>query len=166
LLDIEKIKSGMLNIQPETLQAREILEAAIEESSGFAAEMGVSLKLRPGNASVKADPQMLPRIIANLLSNAIKFSPPGGTVTLQARTSGNSVIFSVEDQGPGLSPEDQNQIFERFQQVGNQTARTRGGSGLGLTICKEMVEIHGGKIWVESSKGEGSTFLFTMPRTS
>lgn len=166
LLDIEKNKSGMLNNKPETLQAREILEAAIEESSGFAAEMGVSLKLRPGNASVKADPQMLPRIIANLLSNAIKFSPPGGTVTLQARTSGNSVIFSVEDQGPGLSPEDQNQIFERFQQVGNQTARTRGGSGLGLTICKEMVEIHGGKIWVESSKGEGSTFLFTIPRTS
>ena len=87
-------------------------------------------------------------------------------MTLQARTSGNSIIFSVEDQGPGLSPEEQNQIFERFQQVGNQTARTRGGSGLGLTICKEMVEIHGGKIWVESSKGEGSTFLFTMPRTS
>ncbi len=146
------------------VSAREVLEAAAEEATSFAAEMGVSLKVKPTKSVVRADEEMLQRVISNLVSNAIKFSASGGTVTLGAHNSGQTVSFSVTDERSGIEPEMLKSVFDRFQQARNQTSRSRGGSGLGLTICKEIVQLHGGKIWVESTLGEGSQFFFEMPK--
>ncbi|HND04320.1 MAG TPA: ATP-binding protein [Candidatus Obscuribacter sp.] len=164
LLDIEKIKSGKMEMNLSNVSAREVLEAAAEEATSFAAEMGVSLKVKPTKSVVRADEEMLQRVISNLVSNAIKFSASGGTVTLGAHNSGQTVTFSVTDEGAGIEPAMLKNVFDRFQQARNQTSRSRGGSGLGLTICKEIVQLHGGKIWVESTLGEGSQFFFEMPK--
>ncbi len=99
----------------------------------------------------------------NLLSNAVKFTPEGGRVSVKAVPADASVEISVSDTGIGIAPEDQDAIFEEFRQVGSDDDRKREGTGLGLTLAKKFVEMHGGRIWVESQAGKGSTFTFTLP---
>jgi signal transduction histidine kinase len=102
--------------------------------------------------------------LTNLLSNAIKFSTTDGTVWLTAEGKANTeVLFSVRDQGQGIPSDKLESIFERFQQVDSSDSRRKGGTGLGLTICRKIIEQHEGKIWAESTLGEGSTFSFTLP---
>jgi PAS domain S-box-containing protein len=163
LLDIEKVKSGMMEVNRESISLQKMFESSVEQSVGFAHELGVSLKFEPTDAIVEADEQMLLRILANLVSNAVKFSPKGGTVKLSAKINNETVTVTVEDQGAGLPPDMLESVFDRFQQAPNQTARTRGGSGLGLAICKALVELHGGKIWAESELNQGTRFRFEMP---
>lgn len=164
LIDIEKIKSGMMTINPSQISAKDMFDNVIEESTAYANEMGVSLKVRPTKSIVTADEEMLQRVLTNLVANAIKFTPEGGVVTLSAHNSATTVTFSVSDQGPGLPPDMLKKVFDRFQQAPNQTARTKGGSGLGLTICQAIVHLHKGQIWAESAEGEGSQFFFTLPK--
>ncbi|MBP6348341.1 MAG: PAS domain-containing sensor histidine kinase [Candidatus Obscuribacter sp.] len=164
LIDIEKIKSGNMQTNPKTIAVKDVFENVIEETAPYASEMKVVVKYKPTKSIVIADEEMLYRVVTNLVSNAIKFTPHNGTVTLSARNSGNTVTFSVADQGPGLEPHMLTKVFDRFQQAANQTAKSRGGSGLGLTICKAIVHLHQGKIWVESVVGEGSEFFFTIPK--
>lgn len=164
LIDIEKIKSGMMTINPSQISAKEMFDNVIEESTAYANEMGVSLKVRPTKSMVTADEEMLQRVLNNLVANAIKFTPEGGAVTLSAHNSATTVTFSVSDEGPGLPPDMLKKVFDRFQQAPNQTARTKGGSGLGLTICQAIVHLHKGQIWAESAEGEGSQFFFTLPK--
>jgi signal transduction histidine kinase len=110
---------------------------------------------------IEADQDRVTRVLANLIANAIKFSPQGGTVRVAAKREGNWVYTAVDDQGPGIPPEQLKRIFERFRQVGSETAG-KGGSGLGLTICQAIVELHGGKIWVENRAAGGSRFIFSL----
>src|SRR5262249_15704174 len=102
-------------------------------------------------------------ILLNLLSNAVKFTPEGGRIGIKARQVDGSVEISVSDTGIGISPEDQAKIFEEFRQVGSDYANKTEGTGLGLTLAKKFVELHGGRIWVESEVGKGSRFIFTLP---
>ncbi|MBS1990608.1 MAG: PAS domain-containing protein [Cyanobacteria bacterium SZAS LIN-3] len=164
LIDIEKIKSGMMAINLQPVSAAEIFEQVMEESAALATETGVLLKIKPTKSVVMADRQMLHRVLINLVSNAIKFTPKGGSITLSAHNSGTTVTFSVRDEGSGIPPEMLKKVFDRFQQAANQTSRSRGGSGLGLTICQAIVHLHRGQIWVESTEGEGSQFFFTLPK--
>lgn len=163
LLDIEKVKSGMMELNRERISLQKVFESTVEQSAGYAHELGVSLRFEATNTMVNADEQMLLRILANLVSNAIKFSPKGGTVKLSVKSNNEVVTVTVEDQGVGLPPDMLDSVFDRFQQAPNQTSRTRGGSGLGLAICKALVELHGGKIWAESQLNQGTQFRFELP---
>jgi signal transduction histidine kinase len=109
------------------------------------------------------DERKLKQILLNLLSNAIKFTPEGGTVTLSARLDGEMIHVAVRDTGVGISPQDQKVIFDEFRQVGTDYARKVEGTGLGLTLTRRFVELHGGEIDVESTPGEGSEFRIVLP---
>jgi signal transduction histidine kinase len=101
-------------------------------------------------------------VLLNLLSNAIKFTPEGGRIDVEARFRDATMEISVTDTGIGIGPEDQEAVFEEFRQVGRSDKRAE-GTGLGLTLCRKFVELHGGRIWVKSEVGHGSTFTFTIP---
>jgi signal transduction histidine kinase len=109
------------------------------------------------------DERKIKQILLNLLSNAVKFTPEGGRIRVEARLGDQSAIISVSDTGIGIAQEDQEAIFEEFRQAGGSYAHKREGTGLGLTLTRRFVEMHGGKIWVESELGKGSTFTFTLP---
>ncbi|MBA4074402.1 MAG: hypothetical protein C0508_05115 [Cyanobacteria bacterium PR.023] len=161
LLDIEKIKSGMMQLEIDAVSLNRCFSNCQAASLGLAEEMSVKLDFEPTDITVAADEQRLDRVLSNLVANALKYSPKGGTVKVTAIQQRNSVAVKVEDQGPGIPPDMLEAVFERFQQVGG-SSKSKGGSGLGLTICKAIVEMHGGKIWVES-RGQGSSFIFTLP---
>jgi signal transduction histidine kinase len=109
------------------------------------------------------DERKIKQILLNLLSNAVKFTPEGGRIDLKARQVDGSVEISVSDTGIGIAPDDQATIFEEFRQVGGDHAHKKEGTGLGLTLAKKFVELHAGRIWVESEVGKGSRFIFTLP---
>ena len=112
--------------------------------------------------AVRADERKIRQVVLNLLSNAIKFTPEGGRIEVRAVPVDGSVEVSVSDTGVGIAPEDQEAVFEEFRQVGTAAKKVE-GTGLGLTLCRKFVELHGGKIWVKSQVGVGSTFTFTLP---
>jgi signal transduction histidine kinase len=109
------------------------------------------------------DERKVKQVLVNLLANAVKFTPEGGCIKVEARLGDSAVITSVTDTGVGIAREDHEAIFEEFRQVGSNYAQKREGTGLGLSLTRKFVEMHGGKIWVESELGKGSTFTFTLP---
>jgi signal transduction histidine kinase len=111
---------------------------------------------------IQADERKIRQVLLNLLSNAIKFTPEGGRIEVAAKPIAGSVEVSVTDTGVGIAPEDQEAIFEEFQQVGTAAKKVE-GTGLGLALSRKFIELHGGRIWVKSSVGAGSTFAFTVP---
>ena len=115
-----------------------------------------------GLGEVRADERKIRQVVLNLLSNAIKFTPEGGRIELRAVPVDGSVEVSVSDTGVGIAPEDQEAVFEEFRQVGTAEKKAE-GTGLGLTLCRKFVELHGGRIRVQSEVGRGSTFTFTIP---
>lgn len=167
LLDISKMEDGSLTLDFGNLNPERLVEGAVRQVAPLANERSLSLTsdLVPGVPTLLADEDKLRRTLANLLGNAIKFTPPGGTVTVSARPGGNEavVLFSVTDTGEGIPREAFQKIFEKFGQVESRKAGRRNSTGLGLTFCKMAVEAHGGRIWVESELGKGSTFTFTVP---
>jgi len=129
---------------------------------------GVSLnrEIDMGLGHFVGDERKVKQILLNLLSNAVKFTLDGGRIEIKALSVDGSVEISVSDTGIGIAPEDQATIFEEFRQVGPGYAQKGEGTGLGLTLAKKFVEMHGGRIWVESEVGKGSTFTFTLPEKS
>ena len=111
---------------------------------------------------MSGDERRLRQVVFNLLSNAVKFTPSGGSITVAAARVADVVQVSVSDTGPGIAPEDQERIFEEFQQT-DVGVQQREGTGLGLALSRRLVELHGGKLWVESELGHGSRFVFTLP---
>src|SRR5581483_10098106 len=114
--------------------------------------------------TVVADRERIEEVLQNLLDNAVKYSPWLAHLTVSCRITGDEVIVSVSDAGMGISLRDQEQIFDRFQRAGDAHSRSAPGAGLGLYICRAIVEAHGGRIWVESTLRQGSTFSFSLPR--
>jgi signal transduction histidine kinase len=113
-----------------------------------------------------ADQRKVKQILLNLLSNAVKFTPDGGRVDISARREQDVVVIAVRDTGVGIAPDDQQAVFEEFRQVGRSYTNKHEGTGLGLALTRRFVELHGGRIWVESEPGKGSTFTFTLPLKS
>ena len=109
------------------------------------------------------DAKRVEQVLRNLLDNAIKYSPEGGTIAVQAYRDDVKIMLAVSDEGIGIPAEEWERIFERFHRVENEITRRMRGAGLGLAVCKGIVEAHGGRIWVESQPGAGSTFCFTLP---
>jgi signal transduction histidine kinase len=144
----------MLEIVQTTFTAVESL--ATEKQ--LALNISVPPKMPPG----KGDPQRLTQVFLNLVGNAIKFTD-SGEVGIQVTVADRAFTVAIADTGPGVALDDQQKIFEEFQQADNSSTRKQGGTGLGLAISKRVIEMHGGRMWVESSLGKGSTFWFTLP---
>ena len=164
VLDLSKVEAGQVELEVTTFSLREALERGVVMVRQPATTQGVrlALELAPGVDLVEGDERRLRQVIFNLLSNAVKFTPEGGIIVVASAQVDGEVQVSVTDTGPGIAPEDKDRIFEEFQQteVGLQQ---REGTGLGLALSKSFVELHGGRIWVESEPGHGSRFVFTLP---
>jgi signal transduction histidine kinase len=164
VLDLSKVEAGQVELELAELSLREALERGIVMVREPASRNGVrlSLELAPDVDIIRGDERRLRQVIFNLLSNAVKFTPPDGQVTVATTRVGDDVHVSVTDTGPGIAADDQERIFEEFQQT-DVGVEQREGTGLGLALSKRLVELHGGRIWVESELGQGSRFVFTLP---
>ena len=165
LLDLSRMESGRYHIQRQAVRPSGIINHTIQAftASAHEKELGLESQLPESLPLVSADPLRVVQVLTNLLQNAIKFTPNGGTITVSACESGPDVQFSVTDTGIGIPPVELNRIFDRFYQVRRDDSNL-GGAGLGLAICKEIIRLHGGRIWAESEEGHGSRFFFTLPR--
>ncbi len=163
LLDVQKVESGQLEMSAALIPLARALERSIRAVEGFAAQKRVFLSCPPTDVTVFADEGRLIQVLVNLLSNAIKFSSSEQTVSLAVEERDNMVEVLVIDQGRGIKAEALDLIFERFTQAEVSDAVLKGGSGLGLSICKTIIEQLGGTIWVKSEPGKGSTFHFRVP---
>jgi signal transduction histidine kinase len=163
ILDLSKIEAGRMDLELSTFDLPLALENALTLVRERAARHGIALALTVDKrlGAFAGDERKFKQILLNLLSNAIKFTPEGGRISVKAMPADNSV--EISDTGIGIAPEDQETIFEEFRQAGSDYARKREGTGLGLTLTKKFVEMHGGKIRVKSEVGKGSTFTFTLP---
>ncbi len=165
ILDLSKVEAGRMDLELAQFDLPLAVENTITLVRERASRHGISLHREVDKqlGDFVGDERKIKQILLNLLSNAVKFTPEGGRVEVKAVMADGSVEISVSDTGIGIAPEDQEKIFEEFRQVGTDYAQKREGTGLGLTLTKKFVEIHGGKIWVESEQGKGSIFIFNLP---
>jgi PAS domain S-box-containing protein len=168
ILDVEKLSAGKLELDLELLPVAGLIDAALEEMRAMAQQAGVTLSATQTDAVVLADRDRIAQTLTNLLSNAVKFSPEGGVVTVSAGPAPSEaggaglVQFTVTDQGAGIPADKLETIFDRFAQADATDTRAKTGTGLGLPICRGIVEQHGGRIWATSRPGSGSTFTFIL----
>jgi len=167
MLDLVKVESGEgLNLSIKSFQAPEAIEEALIFINDRAAEKKIVIikEIDPGLGIIEADIIRFKQILINLINNAIKFSKPGGgTINIAAKKNGDMAQFSISDTGIGIRETDMGRLFDLFYQADSGVSRKYGGAGAGLAVTKQIVEQHGGKIWVESIYGENSTFSFTLP---
>ena len=175
LLDVAKLEAGQMRLRKTCFSIGDLVRHTVETVRGWAGTNALTIEERypQSDLEVEADPDRITQVVTNLLSNALKFTPPGGKILVELDTDyrdpANSrpwVAVSVEDTGIGIAKEDQERIFEKFEQVSLVAPKGVSSTGLGLTIAKEIVELHGGKIWVESDPGKGSRFTFIIPKDS
>ena len=167
ILDLSKVEAGQVELEVAPFSLREALERGVVMVRERAIKNGIDLDLDvdPGVGVVEADERRIRQVVFNLLSNAVKFTPTGGRIDVSVAQQNGYVTVAVTDDGPGIAPEDQERIFEEFQQAEHEAPRPE-GTGLGLALSRRLVELHGGHIWVESQPGAGSTFAFTIPLKS
>jgi signal transduction histidine kinase len=165
LLDVSKIEAGKLAIDPVATDLGELVEDSRRRYVLWADSKKIDFRIQVVGAlpKVALDPRRIQQVLNNLVSNAIKFSSRGDTVTLAIASADTAVEISVTDTGQGIAPEDAARLFARFEQGSSKATRGEHGTGLGLAIAKKIVELHGGRIWVDSKKGVGSRFAFSLP---
>lgn len=165
ILDIERMESGAETFTKRASDATALVHVAVDGVAPIAADAGVTIDVDvdADPAPLWVDPDRVVQTITNLLQNAIKYSPEGGTIRVTARREDGELVISIADEGRGIPAGKLDNVFERFQQIDASDAREKGGTGLGLTISRSIVEQHGGRIWVESEPATGSTFSFTLP---
>lgn len=163
LLDLARIESGRVQLQKSPCDLSQLLTQSVNRMKMQAERAGIEISAHCSESLpvIKIDVERIEQVLINLIHNAIKFTPPDGKITLTAEMERNSIIIRVQDTGVGIAEEDLPRIFERFFKT--DRARSSGGTGLGLSIAKHIVEAHGGKIWVDSKPGAGSTFSFSLP---
>jgi signal transduction histidine kinase len=165
ILDLSKVEAGRMALELSEFALADTIRGAV----GFVRERAATHRIALGAdlpadlGTVVADERKVRQVLLNLLSNAVKFTPDGGTVAVRAWRGDGEVEVSVRDTGIGIAPEDQATVFDEFQQVGKPSDRSREGTGLGLTLAKRFIELHGGRIWIESEVGKGTTFTFAFP---
>ncbi len=165
LLKLSKMDADRLELEIRRLTVSQFVESCIETTQRTAAEkdLRISVNLQQPLPDIAADRRRLAEVLQNLLDNAMQYTPAGGQIMVSASADGAEVTFTVSDTGIGIPQADQPRIFERFYRVDVARSREVGGTGLGLSIAKHLVEVHGGRIWVESEVGQGSQFHFTVP---
>jgi signal transduction histidine kinase len=172
LLDCTRAANGQLTITPKPIEVTPIVLETLHTLRPSATQKGIDLRVdlpHTGLPMVLADPVRLRQVLANIVDNAIKFTPARGTIVVRHRDLNNEpemLCLTVTDTGCGIRPEDTARIFERLSQAAETIDERRQGLGLGLYLCSELIQRHGGRIWVESELGQGSTFCFILPRCS
>jgi signal transduction histidine kinase len=167
ILDLAKIEAGRMELEPGDFHLPQAIDNALILVRERAMRRGITLErwIDPRLGEIKGDERKIKQVLLNLLSNAVKFTPEGGRIDVRAALVDGFAEISVIDTGIGIAPEDHAAVFEEFRQVGTDYARKHEGTGLGLALARKFVDLHGGKIWVESQVGQGSTFTFTIPVT-
>ena len=165
LLDISHLEAGKVKLTLEIANLKRLIQQTVYFLRPHLKEKNISLtvSLPSSLPSLSIDVDRITQVLTNLIENAYKHTPPRGRITLKAARDRQEVRISISDTGKGILPEERERIFDRFYQVGQEPGPGAKGVGLGLAICKEIVKMHGGKIWVESKVGRGSTFIFTLP---
>jgi signal transduction histidine kinase len=165
ILDLSKVEAGRMELDVSDFSLRDALTSVAMMVRETAARHGIAFDsaIGPEIEVIRADERKVKQVVLNLLSNAMKFTPQGGRVELLARGQADGVVVSVRDTGVGIAEADQSHVFDEFEQVRSDVARAQEGTGLGLTLSKRFVELHGGRMWVESTVGAGSTFAFALP---
>jgi signal transduction histidine kinase len=168
LQELALAEAGQLRLERRPVQLSDVVRATVEVLSQRAEAHDVSFDVRVPDdlPPVQADWHRVTQVLRNLVNNALDFTPPGGQVTVSAQSNGQWVTAQVRDTGPGIAPEHLPYVFERFYRADPSRTRATGGAGLGLAIVKQLVEAHGGRVWVESTLGEGATFGITLPLAS
>ena len=163
LLSVSHLESGEFGIEATAVNVDEVVEKVLQDLS--LSDLGRPVEHRRAGltAMAVADAVRLEQIVANLVSNAHKYSPPGEPITITVERVSDRVLVKVTDAGPGIPEDQQEAVFERFRRLGHHLTRAQGGTGLGLYIARRLVEAMGGRIWVESRLGAGSTFQFHIP---
>jgi signal transduction histidine kinase len=164
VLDLSKIEAGQLSLALVDYSLAEVVQTVLASVEALAADKGLALELTvaPDLPLGHGDERRISQVLLNLVGNAIKFTESGEVRVTAAATDGQFVV-SVADTGPGIAPADHTRVFEEFQQIDDSSTREKGGTGLGLSIARRIVELHGGRIWVESEVGKGATFTFAIP---
>jgi signal transduction histidine kinase len=162
LLDAAKMEAGVLRLDREPVRVERVVWQVATHKRALAPNHPIEVAIREHLPLADADPVRVEQVVTNLVENAIKYSPEGGAITVSVR-GGQQLTVSVRDHGVGISAEHADRLFERFYRVDSGLSRSTKGAGLGLYICRSLVEAHGGRIWVESVPGQGSTFSFTLP---
>jgi signal transduction histidine kinase len=164
ILDLSKIEAGRMELEPTDFDLPSAIENALILVRERASRRGITLErtVEEGLGTVRGDERKVKQVLLNLLSNALKFTSEGGRIDVQATMRDDIAEISVADTGVGIAPEDQEVMFEEFRQVGTAAKKVE-GTGLGLALSRKFIELHGGRIWVKSKVGAGSTFTFTLP---
>jgi signal transduction histidine kinase len=162
LLELSRSQAHRLTLQLEPLMLEDVVQKTIQVAKRYSSMHQFVMDLPRTLPPLRADRIRLERILHNLVENAVKYSP-GGEVRVSARQDGNNLVIAVHDQGPGISPEDQAKLFQPFLRIRQTETDGIKGIGLGLIVCRSLVEAHGGRIWCESNPGQGTTFYFTLP---
>jgi signal transduction histidine kinase len=165
LLDIGRIEAG-LEMEMAPVRLEEVVEEVVANLQGEAKtkELGLDAVIADDLSLVRGNHTRLVQVMSNLLDNAIRYTPPGGSVVVRASDDGEKVTVSVSDTGVGIPAQARDHVFEKFYRVEGRETLSSEGMGLGLATVKSIVEKHGGRVWVESKEGEGSTFHFVLPR--
>ena len=165
LLDVSRLNSSRFDLQKQHLSIEEVIGSATRSFYAAASEGNIGIKedIEPGLPNVEADEARIRQVLVNLLSNAVKFSPSGTEITVRASLRDDAILIEVQDQGVGIPEESKPHIFERFYRVDSSLTRNTVGTGLGLYISKQLIEAHDGRIWLERSLDEGTTFSFILP---
>jgi signal transduction histidine kinase len=165
ILDLAKVEAGRMELVVGDVSLAEVCGTALTlvRDQAIRRDIHLDLVIDPTVPTIWADKRKVLQVILNLLANAVKFSPDGGAVELRVRRGDGAVEISVRDAGHGISPTDHERIFDEFTQARGAAAKSSEGTGLGLAVSRKLVQLHGGRIWVESAVGSGSTFTFTLP---
>jgi signal transduction histidine kinase len=165
ILDLAKIEAGRMELEAGNFDLPQALDNTLVLIRERAMRRGITVErsVDPALGEINGDERKVKQVLLNLLSNAVKFTPEGGRIEVRAAVADGTAEISVTDTGVGIAPEDQEAVFEEFRQVGTDYARKHEGTGLGLALARKFVELHGGKIWVKSQVGQGSTFTFAIP---
>ena len=165
LLDATRVQTGNFRLTPVEMDIDELVESVVRKFKPQAKHHTLIAAVPPDLPLVHADEARITQVLSNLLSNAIKYSPEGGEIRVSSQVTPKEVIITVSDQGGGISPEDQKQVFTRFFRANNALTRKTQGAGLGLYLSKAIIDAHGGRIWVESDGKHGARFSFSLPRS-
>lgn len=164
LLELSKLEAGVLKLNPSKTELSPLIARSLREMTPLAAAKNIRIEVEIGEIpSVSIEAERILQVLRNLISNALKFTPPGGMIRVTVRRSDREVNVSIADTGPGIPEEEIGVIFEKFHQASSASSLRFQGTGLGLAIVRHIIEAHGGKVWVKSEVGQGSTFTFALP---